>query len=529
MDEFTKKDVEVNENESFWQIEMKPIPYSQTFLYGGELIQLSSQGEQTTSHYMITTNFLILCRGEARSLFRRSEINWKKLHPISTKVPRKLYGFKLSSQLCEENFYTETQEEQKIWLGYLNKLCVLPNLEADYDILEELGRGSFSVVMKGRDKVTSECVALKCVKKQSKGIEGCMKEVTLMRRLIHESVIQLLKVYDWEIYVVIVLEYVPGGSMFDCIQLNKRLTEEQAKVLTSKLLRGIDYCHQNRSVHRDLKLENILLVNRDNFETIKIADFGLAADQEIESLRKRCGSAGYVAPEIILGRPYNEKVDIFSAGVILYMCLSGTAPFSGANDSEMLKSNATCRIDTDSIYWAHISDNAKDLVKSMMRKESFQRLSAKEALEHKWFKKEARATPPLIELVESSIQPSPKLTSKVLIESISRRIEETKCSYLNTVVGRRDSQTNSPCPGSPTSPITPNVDASRLRKFAQLVLSGQNTPTNVRENRRPSMRQGFSDYAKLAIESPENSAQKVKKSLRQPKGVQTNYLEVRRR
>mmetsp|Transcript_23500 Transcript_23500/g.41650 ORF Transcript_23500/g.41650 Transcript_23500/m.41650 type:complete len:492 (-) Transcript_23500:448-1923(-) len=483
-----------------------------------------------SAYYMLTAVYLVQCRGQTKSLHKRSVISWKKLEPVVKDGPTCYYGFRLYSSYCSETFFAENLQEQKIWLNLLSKACILTNFDTDYELMGELGRGSFSVVMKGKDKVTKDIVAVKLVRKVSQGIEGCLKEITLMRRLSHESVISVMKVYDWEEHIAIILEYLAGGSMFDYIIRNKRLTETQAKAFITKLLSGLDFCHSKLCVHRDIKLENVLLANENDLSNIRIADFGLAADLEVETLGKRCGSAGYVAPEIILNRPQSEKVDIFSAGVILYMCLSGTAPFGGHNESAVLKANSKCSFELESIYWAHISSDAKDLTKRMMNKEPLQRLTAKEALTHSWLTRLERIdSPAAIEITESPITQSPKVTSKTLTDVICKRIEETKCDYLNVLAGRSGSshaEPLSPASPSPISPLTPNANHIKIRRLSQLITTESTSPKDndeVRESRRRSYNPGFSDFVKRIGVSPD--PQKVKVKSIKYKQVRPNLLD----
>jgi serine/threonine protein kinase len=295
-------------------------------------------------------------------------------------------------------------------------------------------------------------------------------------------------------------------------------------------------------VHRDLKLENILLAHQDDLSSIKIADFGLAADLEIEQLGKRCGSAGYIAPEIIQDRPQSDKVDVFSAGVILYMCLSGTAPFGGPDERVMLRSNAACSVDLESAYWAHVSTTGKDLVRRMMMKEPLMRLSSQEALAHIWLTKLQKLprVPPKIELHESLITESPKVTSRVMKETISQRIEETKITYLNLLAGReasvgtRDSvkEPCSPCsPCSPWSPLTPNAVDFRRKSSAK--------PSSQTAYTRPELSQLKPTFGELSAQVSRGTAN-MKGSL-SPGGAsvktrtikfmqkRTNYLAVTRK
>lgn len=154
-------------------------------------------------------------------------------------------------------------------------------------------------------------------------------------------------------------------------------------------MEALDYMHKNKVVHRDLKPENLILAYKDNDYDLRIADFGLASFvNDGELLKLRCGSPGYVAPEILEDIGYNEKADIFSAGVILYVLLTGRPVFRGLNMKEILIKNKQCEIEYPAKYWNKISDKAKDLVSKMLKKDPNERISAEQALNHCWFNQE---------------------------------------------------------------------------------------------------------------------------------------------
>ena len=145
--------------------------------------------------------------------------------------------------------------------------------------------------------------------------------------------------------------------------------------------------HSKKAMHRDLKPENLIFRAPGSCDLV-IADFGLAefCDAE-EYLFVRCGTPGYVAPEILKAGTragYGNQVDIFSAGVTLYLMLSGVEPFYGESEKELVEDNTQCEIDFPSKYWDKISEPAKDLVRKMLYADPKTRLTAKEALQHPW-------------------------------------------------------------------------------------------------------------------------------------------------
>ena len=152
------------------------------------------------------------------------------------------------------------------------------------------------------------------------------------------------------------------------------------------MLEALNYMHEHKVVHRDLKPENLILASKDNDYDLRIADFGLASFvKKGELLKLRCGSPGYVAPEILEDAGYNESSDIFSAGVILYVLLTGRPVFRGFNLNEILFKNKKCEIEYPAKYWSKISGKAKDLVSRMLTKDPKDRITTTEALKHAWF------------------------------------------------------------------------------------------------------------------------------------------------
>ncbi len=140
-----------------------------------------------------------------------------------------------------------------------------------------------------------------------------------MRTLDHEGCIKLFEVYENDNYIYLLLEVLKGGELLERIVRKGIYTEYDASVLMKKLLEALDYLHSKGIIHRDIKPENLILKAQDNDTDIKIADFGLATFTNQEFLFKRCGTPGYVAPEVLADQKYDYKVDVFSAGVLLYI------------------------------------------------------------------------------------------------------------------------------------------------------------------------------------------------------------------
>jgi len=200
-----------------------------------------------------------------------------------------------------------------------------------------------------------------------------------------------VKLYEFYInakYYYLVTELVEGGELFDEMQRRKTFNEERAAEIISQLLSAIVYCHERGIVHRDLKPENILMsLTKEGRYRIKIIDFGTAQSfKKNARLRSALGTPYYIAPEVLLMN-YNEKCDVWSCGVILYILLSGTLPFYGETNTEILAAVKRATFTFYSPTWNDISAEAKELVTKMLAFPSSRRISAHKAYMHKWITK----------------------------------------------------------------------------------------------------------------------------------------------
>jgi len=208
----------------------------------------------------------------------------------------------------------------------------------------------------------------------------------VLRAVDHENIIKLYEVYESDRYIHLIFEYLEGGELFERIKDKGLYSEKDAMMVMKNFLAALEYIHSRGIVHRDLKPENLILASKGNDYNLKIADFGLASFISVtDLLYLRCGSPGYVAPELLEDKGYNTKADVFSAGVILYVLLTGRPAFPGTNIHEILMKNKRCDVQLPPRYWDRISQEAKDLVQKMLIKDPKHRISARDALQHKWF------------------------------------------------------------------------------------------------------------------------------------------------
>ncbi|KAM6041075.1 NUAK family SNF1-like kinase 2 [Theristicus caerulescens] len=213
------------------------------------------------------------------------------------------------------------------------------NLKHRYEFLETLGKGTYGKVKKARER-SGKLVAIKSIRKDKikdeQDLVHIRREIEIMSSLNHPHIIAVHEVFENNSKIVIVMEYASKGDLYDYISERQRLTEQEARHFFRQVVSAVYYCHKNGIVHRDLKLENILLDANGN---IKIADFGLSnVYQQDKLLQTYCGSPLYASPEIINGRPYKgPEVDSWSLGVLLYILVHGTMPFDGHDYKTLVK------------------------------------------------------------------------------------------------------------------------------------------------------------------------------------------------
>ncbi|XP_006834147.1 PREDICTED: NUAK family SNF1-like kinase 2 [Chrysochloris asiatica] len=213
------------------------------------------------------------------------------------------------------------------------------NLRHRYEFLETLGKGTYGKVKKARES-SGRLVAIKSIRKDKikdeQDLMHIRREIEIMSSLNHPHIISIHEVFENSSKIVIVMEFASRGDLYDYISERQRLSERDARHFFRQIVSAVSYCHQNGVVHRDLKLENILLDANGN---IKIADFGLSNQYHQDKfLQTFCGSPLYASPEIVNGKPYmGPEVDSWSLGVLLYILVHGTMPFDGNDHKTLVK------------------------------------------------------------------------------------------------------------------------------------------------------------------------------------------------
>jgi len=257
-----------------------------------------------------------------------------------------------------------------------------------YRIGNKLGDGAFGSVRKITHRVTGEVRAVKTIHKKSlrtpEEQQTFFNEVAVLRALDHPNILKLFEFYQDDKNYYLITEYCAGGELYDRIINAGFFSEALAANIMKQILSCIMYCHSRGVVHRDLKPENFLFESATANSAIKVIDFGTAQFFTAEEpLTAKFGTPYYIAPEVLRKR-YNEKCDIWSAGVNLYILLCGFPPFGGNSDEQILKKVSVGKFSFPSPEWDEISADVKDLVTQMLNLDPGLRPSAREALSHPW-------------------------------------------------------------------------------------------------------------------------------------------------
>jgi calcium-dependent protein kinase len=256
-----------------------------------------------------------------------------------------------------------------------------------YEFREELGVGSYGRVVTGIHKKTRERRAIKIINKlaihSDELRKKIMTEVEIQRKLDHPNIVKVFEFHEDEYNLYLVMELCTGGELLDSISRVNCLSEALTATYMKQILSALVYLHSLNIVHRDLKLEN-MLIEKPNSQVLKLADFGIATELKPgKFLSMLIGTMNYIAPEVVK-RKYNNQCDLWSAGVIMFILLSGTLPFKSSSKKKTLALIAEGKFSLDVGRWELVSNEAKNFLRKLLEVDVKMRYSASNALLDPW-------------------------------------------------------------------------------------------------------------------------------------------------
>ncbi|XP_053521996.1 MAP/microtubule affinity-regulating kinase 3 isoform X4 [Artibeus jamaicensis] len=372
----------------------------------------------------------------------------------------------------------------------------------NYRLLKTIGKGNFAKVKLARHILTGREVAIKIIDKTQlnpTSLQKLFREVRIMKILNHPNIVKLFEVIETDKTLYLIMEYASGGEVFDYLVAHGRMKEKEARAKFRQIVSAVQYCHQKRIVHRDLKAENLLL---DADMNIKIADFGFSNEFTVgNKLDTFCGSPPYAAPELFQGKKYDgPEVDVWSLGVILYTLVSGSLPFDGQNLKELRERvlRGKYRIPF------YMSTDCENLLKRFLVLNPVKRGTLEQIMKDRWINA-GHEEDELKPFVEPELDISDQKRIDIMVgmgysqeeiqESLSKmKYDEITATYL--LLGRKSSELD-----ASDSSSSSNLSLAKVRPSSDLNNStGQSPHHKVQRSISSSQKQRrYSDHAGPAI------------------------------
>ncbi|XP_070581281.1 serine/threonine-protein kinase 33-like [Ptychodera flava] len=365
-------------------------------------------------------------------------------------------------------------------------------IEKTYKFGELLGKGSFGKVLEAVRIDDNTRWAIKIVNKEKAGssaVKLLEREVAILKRVNHIHIIHLEEIFETAKRMYLVMEICDAGELQSLFKKGT-FTEEETRTLIERLASAISYLHKNDIVHRDIKLENILLstdpCKPDDKLIIKVTDFGLSVvkGNVNSALQDFCGTPMYMAPEVVIGRSYTQQCDTWSIGVIAYTLIQGSPPFVGKDEESLYENIKKGELDLSTGVWTEISEAAKDAIQGMLKVDPAHRLTASEVLDHPWITgQDYTAGGP-----------------KNVIEMMKHWKAELKLEEEGAINGENN---NDPSKSSDTST---HAKESNPEKELQSKSSGSKSPGTVAGMKRGSIGKKGSSMGKTGLTSSKTGA-----------------------
>lgn len=296
-----------------------------------------------------------------------------------------------------EEFAAETLEQYEDWF-HVMRYASERLIKDYYAFVKALGEGHFGKVLLAKDRRTREKFAVKVIKKNTTETRTqtlIQRELDILRLVNHPNIVRLYDLFDKEDKLYVVLEYMPGGALYEVLSAKDiHFSEERASLIIRDVLHGLVYLHEKGIVHRDVKPENILTTGKSWPFTSKLADFGLSNFLDTAAgLESKVGTPYFCAREVVTNETYGSKADLWSVGVVAYEMLSGRKPFEGTHTKSVLYAILDGKYSFPTKQWENVSTEAKDFITRLICIDVDKRMSAVQALQHPWIANEGRHEP----------------------------------------------------------------------------------------------------------------------------------------
>uniref|UniRef100_H2YHI4 Myosin light chain kinase, smooth muscle n=1 Tax=Ciona savignyi TaxID=51511 RepID=H2YHI4_CIOSA len=355
-----------------------------------EISKNSSSGRKAWSEVASTNSTSYTVAGlenNAAYVFRVSASN-----QYGTSQPGPLSDILRNTSPVQENGADSSDDEGKgeEFVEYEPVSIKKEKFSAKYEVREKLGQGRFGKVHRVTDRVSGREFAAKIMRAlKSRDREAVSMEIDIMNQLRHPKLVQLIDAYSHGREIIMVMDLVAGGELFErVIDEDFELTEAACIKYMRQICHGVQFMERSQIVHLDLKPENIMCINKTGTQ-IKLIDFGLARKfNPKEVTRVMFGTPEFVAPEVINYDAIGFETDMWSVGVICYILLSGLSPFCGEGDAETLSNITAVQWDFEDEAFDQISDDAKDFISKLLVKGLKKRYNVNQALDHRWLKRD---------------------------------------------------------------------------------------------------------------------------------------------
>lgn len=451
-------------------------------VFQSPLFKVSKKSKEFKERYFVLTsdNLYYLKSESEPKILGIMPTQWVRCDYITTKGDKPgetNYCVRFVRNMRYTDLWTTDEAHFRDWRSNLNRVFLQCDFHSKFNTIKMIGKGSFARVYLVENKETKERLAVKAFSKeyllsQPKGKDSLINEIEIMQKLKHPYIMNLEEIHESKNSVYLVLELLEGGELLNYLSCKESLSYRDYWKVMKCIVEALAYMADKRIMHRDLKPDNMILKEKNKLEscTLKLVDFGLATNCDIpEYLFKRCGTPGFVAPEVI-NAPSNEnihyspKCDIFSAGVIFYILLTERSPFDGHSFKEILQKNKQCKIDFKN---PKLKKNkaALDLLQRMLDSDPEKRISAKDALAHPFF----------TDLAESNMIIEQEMTAdngfKAFNDHYKNVMEKGKFEETNSLVireGMITGKTNTVCDSANSQGIIPSFKSMSSPKKAEV-------------------------------------------------------------